>query len=71
MHLLDFLPCCYWQSQLGDPLFGMFIEVHEFLKGTGKLEAKLDFSLSNPGEVDQVKESYWWYLVLGIGACTV
>mmetsp|Transcript_33768 Transcript_33768/g.69031 ORF Transcript_33768/g.69031 Transcript_33768/m.69031 type:complete len:101 (+) Transcript_33768:1219-1521(+) len=51
MHLLDFLPCCFWQSQLNDPMFGIFIEVHELMVGTGKLEAKLGFEVTNPADV--------------------
>ncbi len=53
IHLLDFLPAAYWQSQLGDPLFALFIDVHDFMMKAGKLDAKVDFKLSNPAEINQ------------------
>jgi hypothetical protein len=54
MHLMDFLPAAYWSSQLGDPLFGLFIDVYKFMEECGKLEATVNFTLVNPNEYDNV-----------------
>ena len=46
MHLLDFLPAAYWSHQLGDPLFGLFIEVHAFLKEVCAIVSFLSWPLN-------------------------
>jgi len=50
--LLDFLPAAFWAHQLGDPLFGLFVEVHAFLKEVVKLSAW-------PGAVARTKTYAW------------
>lgn len=58
IHLIDFLPAAFWQSQLNDPLFGLFIDVHDFMSRAGKLKAKIDFTLQSPdGQVDGIPMS--------------
>ena len=50
IHLLDFIPVSNWGAQVSDPLFAVFIPLHDVLVRTKKLEAKIDFDLAGEGE---------------------
>eukprot|EP00924_Labyrinthula_sp_SR-Ha-C_P014001 snap_masked-scaffold_5-processed-gene-20.42-mRNA-1 protein AED:0.04 eAED:0.07 QI:0/-1/0/1/-1/1/1/0/347 len=53
VHQLDFLPCSNWCTQIKDPFFQVFIEIHDFLTKFGLLRAEMDQNLSSPSEKNE------------------
>uniref|UniRef100_A0A7S2H4E8 Uncharacterized protein n=1 Tax=Alexandrium andersonii TaxID=327968 RepID=A0A7S2H4E8_9DINO len=43
IHSMDFLPAACWASQMSEPLFQTFVEMITFMRGTGRLKARVNF----------------------------
>jgi hypothetical protein len=46
VHFLDFLPVEYWQTEMGEAPFSIFIQLHRTLVRVGKLDANVNFDFS-------------------------
>lgn len=48
MHLMDFVPIANWHTHRNNPSFLLFVQLHDFLKTRGLLQAKVDFDPQIP-----------------------
>jgi len=64
IHLIDFLPVSNWVAHANDTAFIIFRDLFAFLKETGKLEAKLDYTPAmGPKRVEGEEQSFGAKLV--------
>ena len=64
IHLIDFLPVSNWAAHANDTAFIIFRDLFAFLKETGKLEAKLDYTpATGPKRVEGEEQSFGAKLV--------